>query len=203
MVCRSPLAGDRGEIAASKVAGKPAPTVVADKPAPTRKPHGADLRKGRYSEQGRIYLITTVTEGRARVFDDLWCARLLIKELMVADGLGWSITWAFVVMPDHLHWLVGLGGMPADPPASESPASGLLRVDLSPLVLRVKSCSAIAINRFTGQKGRQVWQKGFHDHALRQEEDLKNVARYVIANPVRAGLVASVRDYPHWDARWL
>jgi hypothetical protein len=39
----------------------------------------------------------------------------------------WSTTWAFVVMPDHLHWLVALG-----------------EVDLSRLVLRVKSRSAIA-----------------------------------------------------------
>ncbi len=48
-----------------------------------------------------------------------------------------------------------------------------------------------------------MWQKGFHDHAIREEEDLRAVARYVVANPVRAGLVQSVRDYPHWDARWV
>jgi len=29
------------------------------------------------------------------------------------------------------------------------------------------------------------------------------VARYIVANPLRAGLVESVRDYPHWDAIWL
>ncbi len=28
-------------------------------------------------------------------------------------------------------------------------------------------------------------------------------ARYIIANPVRAGLVYSVRDYPYWDAVWF
>jgi len=178
IVIASKLAPTRNwdAIAGKPIAGKPAPTIL----------HGADLRKGRYSETGRIYLITTVTEGRARVFEDFWCARLLIKELMVTDGMGWSNTWAFVVMPDHLHWLVGLG-----------------ETDLSQLVRRIKSCSAIAINRLTGQEGRRLWQKGFHDHALRKEEDLKNVARYVIANPVRAGLVESVRNYPHWDARWL
>ena len=206
IACRSGLAREWIANERIPIASKLAPTndwhsdiVIASKLAPTRdwdaiagKPiaptilHGADLRKGRYSETGRIYLITTVTEGRARVFEDFWCARLLIKELMVTDGMGWSNTWAFVVMPDHLHWLVGLG-----------------ETDLSQLVRRIKSCSAIAINRLTGQEGRRLWQKGFHDHALRKEEDLKNVARYVIANPVRAGLVESVRNYPHWDARWL
>jgi hypothetical protein len=38
---------------------------------------------------------------------------------------------------------------------------------------------------------------------LRRDEDLRAVARYVILNPVRAGLVQRVGDYPHWDAVWL
>jgi hypothetical protein len=48
-----------------------------------------------------------------------------------------------------------------------------------------------------------LWQRGFHDHALRQDDDLAAAARYVIANPVRRGLVKRVADYPHWDAVWL
>ncbi len=176
MTGRSPLAGDH-ELSSGSVARKRAPTPIA--------PYERDLRKGRWSETGRIYLITTVTEQRLPVFRDFWCAHLLVQELRAADALGWSATWAFVVMPDHLHWLVELGD-----------------VDLSRLVLRVKSRSGITINRTLGQSGR-LWQKGFHDHALRKDEDLQAVARYVVANPLRAGLVTSVRHYPHWDARWL
>jgi REP element-mobilizing transposase RayT len=48
-----------------------------------------------------------------------------------------------------------------------------------------------------------VWQPGYHDHAVRQDEDLRAMARYVVANPVRAGLVKDIGDYPHWDAVWL
>jgi len=176
MTGRSPLAGDRG-LPSGAVARKRAPA--------SPRPHGCDLRTGRWSETGQVYLITTVTQGRRPDFDDFWLARLLVQELRAADALGWSTTWAFTVMPDHLHWLVELGD-----------------TDLSRLVLRVKSRSAITINRTLGKSGR-LWQKGFHDHALRREEDLRGVARYVVANPVRAGLVQSVRDYPHWDARWI
>jgi putative transposase len=53
------------------------------------------------------------------------------------------------------------------------------------------------------QLGQAVWQSGFHDHAVRREEDLPALARYVVANPVRAGLVTRVGEYPHWDAIWL
>ena len=49
----------------------------------------------------------------------------------------------------------------------------------------------------------RIWAVAYHDRALRKEEDLLQVARYVVMNPVRAGLVARVGDYPFWDAVWL
>jgi hypothetical protein len=48
-----------------------------------------------------------------------------------------------------------------------------------------------------------VWQPGYHDHALRREEDLVTVSRYLVANPLRAGLVAYIGNYPLWDAIWF
>lgn len=67
---------------------------------------------------------------------------------------------------------------------------------------RIKGRSAISINRVLGSQG-QLWQKGFHDRAIRKEEDLQAIARYVVANPLRAGLVDKIGDYPLWDAIWL
>jgi len=51
--------------------------------------------------------------------------------------------------------------------------------------------------------GRPVWQRGFHDHALRAEEDIVGVARYLVANPLRAGLCDKIGNYPYWNAQWL
>jgi len=47
-----------------------------------------------------------------------------------------------------------------------------------------------------------MWQDGFHDHAIRKEEDLADIARYVVANPLRAGLVRRIGDYSLWDSIW-
>ena len=143
-------------------------------------PHASDLRKGRYSQAGQIYLITTVTRDRKPVFGNFNAARILIRALREEQNLGRADTLAFVVMPDHLHWLMTLGEVAA----------------LSVVVRAVKAVTAKKL-------GGALWQRGFHDHALRREEDLLGVARYVVANPVRAGLVARVGDYPHWDAIWL
>ena len=142
--------------------------------------HAADLRKGRWSHDGQVYLVTTVTEHREPLFEDLVPARLLIHTLREESEAGLCGTLAFVVMPDHLHWLLQLGQPDA----------------LSVVIGRVKSLSARRI-------GRKVWQPGFHDRAIRRDEDLLAVARYVIANPIRAGLAPRTGMYPHWDAAWI
>ena len=49
----------------------------------------------------------------------------------------------------------------------------------------------------------RIWQRGFHDRALRQDDNVRDIARYIIANPLRAGLSKSIGEYPHWDAIWL
>ena len=147
--------------------------------------HGNALRSGRVSEANRVYLLTTVTLNRQAFFRDSHLARLLIAEMRYLHERQAAHSLAWVVMPDHLHWLVQLADMP-----------------LSQIVLQLKSRSAIAINKARNASGR-VWQKGFHDHALRKEEELTTTARYIVANPLRAGLVKHIGDYPHWDAIWL
>jgi putative transposase len=150
------------------------------------KPHAAHLRHGRWNQPGMAYLVTTVTQDRQRIFDDFRCARALIQTLKAADAACKSTTLTFTVMPDHLHWLLMLGE----------------RQTLAGLVGWVKGTSSRQIGRIHGQTG-GLWQRGFHDHAVRSEEDLRALARYVVANPLRAGLVDDVGQYAHWDAVYL
>lgn len=142
-------------------------------------------RTGRYSEPGRIYLLTSVAQGRQPVFADWRLGRCVVKEFRNAQEQGLIHSLAWVVMPDHFHWLVEL-------------QSGTLQA----LMQGTKSRSAIAVNRMRGCS-EQLWQRGFHDRALRYDEDLLTAARYIIANPLRARLVKRVGDYPLWDAVWL
>ena len=142
--------------------------------------HAENLRKGRVSQPGQIYLITCATAGRAPFFQNDLTARHLCRTFRHSDKLGASHTWCYMVMPDHMHWLFSLQG----------------GYSLSQTVKMVKS-------RASRLAGIPLWQRGFHDHALRADKDLLPTARYVIANPLRAGLVARVGDYPYWDAAWL
>ena len=150
-----------------------------------RRFHGSRLRRGRFSETGRMYLVTATSENRNPVFANRAAATAVIEEMAARARERRCENYCFVVMPDHVHWLLQL---------SEDE-------NLSNVVARTKGRSALWINRARNCAGR-LWQAGFHDHAVRREEDLENLANYTILNPVRAGLVTCPEDYPYWWSRW-
>ena len=138
-----------------------------------------NLRKGRVSQSGMAYHITTVTQNRTPYFASLDSGRKVVRQLMALQAEGRAETLCYVVMPDHLHWLMVLheGKLPET-------------------VRLLKGRSAHAI-------GQAIWQANYYDHAVRQDEDLRKMARYIVANPLRANLVGQIGDYSLWDAVWL
>ena len=137
------------------------------------------LRKGRFSSKGHVYHCTFTTNNRLPVFNEFKSARLLISILKKDEESDLTKTIAFVIMPDHIHWLFEL-------------KSG----SLSTTIKRVKSL-------YSWLSKTKIWAEGFHDHAIRADEDLIETARYIVANPLRAKLVKRVGEYPHWDCIWL
>ena len=155
---------------------------------PTTFPRGhgsASLRKGRYSSAGQIYLVTFTTHDRQRRFEDFAQACAAARALHDAGSAKGSRLLAWVLMPDHCHVLVELGD--AEP--------------LSRWVARLKAAMFRAVRAI--QPGSAVWCRGFHDRAVRDGDELRDMARYLVLNPVRAGLVARLGMYPFWDAVWL
>ena len=150
------------------------------------RPGSSALRKGRFSAKNHIYHVTACTANRKPFFQNLGPARAVVQELRHGNTAGRSTTLAFVVMPDHVHWLVCL--------ASTTSHSRVVNL--------MKSFSAHRVNRLLSRSG-PVWQRGFHDHGIRTEEEMIAIARYIVANPLRAGLVDWLGDYPHWDSVWL
>jgi REP element-mobilizing transposase RayT len=147
--------------------------------------YSKQLRKGRFSETGRIYLITTNCDLRRRVFLSATAARIVIDEFEHQEKLENCDSLAFVVMPDHVHWMLQLKA----------------KVELSMVIRQMKGRAAFRINQTFSSNGR-LWQPGFHDHGVRREEDLENLANYIIRNPIRGKLVNDIEHYPHWGSVW-
>lgn len=152
----------------------------------TSMAHQSRLRQGRVSVPGQTYHIITSTCSRQPIFDDPQTARTVILEMRRMHEDGWLHSHAWALMPDHLHWLFTLRE----------------RASLSATINRFKSASAHSVHQHH-RENRTIWQKGFFDHAARSDEDLRTIARYIIANPLRAGLCEAIGDYPWWDAEWL
>ena len=147
----------------------------------------AALRCGRVSLPGQIYLVTFTTQHRNPLFMEAATARTAAAAF--TDPRAWmrSRLLAWVLMPDHWHGLIELGD-------GES---------LSNLICRLKANTARCVRGETAGSMGAVWARGFHDRALRHEDDLLSAARYVVMNPVRVGLVKRLGEYPYWNAIWL
>jgi len=146
----------------------------------------AALRRSRSSTSQQIYHVTVVTKDRSPLFLDFEAACAAARCHQDASNLKDSTMLAWVLMPDHAHWLLRLGQHDS----------------LPSVVTRLKCASARNANRILQRRG-AVWGRAYHEHALRDEQQVLVAARYLVANPLRAGLVTRLGDYPFWNAIWL
>ena len=159
-------------------------TVLAGHGPPPRSLRAERL--ARRSVAGETYFLTLPTLYRRPVFRDDDAARAVCR--IHAARWPWrdSSVSAWVLMPDHWHALVTLGE----------------RDTLSTLVGRFKAITSRAVEDHHRVNG-WLWGRGFSDRRLPAGEELRRAARYLVANPLRAGLVQRLGDYPYWNAAWL
>ena len=106
---------------------------------------------------------------------------------------------AFVVMPNHVHVIIVIQGRgEASVPlhvSKERPGSdasplrqrpnGTQPGSLSAIVQNFKSISTRRMNAARSTPGTPVWQRGFYEHVVRDEEELRAIREYVLGNPAR------------------
>lgn len=89
----------------------------------------------------------------------------------------------FCVMPNHVHILLRpLRG-----------STGTYHLD-SDIVRRLKSYTAKRINALLGRQG-ELWQPDYFDRFIRDPEDYFTVVRYILENPVKAGLARNPEQW--------
>lgn len=142
-------------------------------------PASRRLRVGRHSEPGQYYLLTACCQDRAKVFADPGIATVALDCAQWLDREGRTTLLSVVVMPDHVHMVIGLRS-----------------VSLPAVMHAFKSYVAHAIRQ------RKIWQEGYHDRGIRDEAGLRSLVEYCLHNPVRAGLVEDFHRYPYWWCRW-
>lgn len=122
-----------------------------------------------YRREG-AYFVTVCTHRR----------RLLFTERRLTDAVEscWDAIPAhfpvqldvFVAMPNHVHGILWLE------------RAGHAR-PLQVVVGSFKSAATRAINRLRGTPGGTVWQRGYHERVVRDEDELEALREYVVGNP--------------------
>ena len=126
-----------------------------------------------------IYFITIVVEHRRNLFNDPRLAQAILHVLLEQrERLRFNL-YCYCLMPDHFHGLIGCG------------ASGLT---LGRICGAFKSVSTRQYWQW--HQGR-LWQRRFHDHIIRGEEEFYETRAYIMMNPVRKGLVTTPEEWPY------
>jgi len=132
---------------------------------------------------GASYFVTTKCwQGRA-VFQVIEIAELMVNTLFEYRDRGAYLLHEFVIMPDHIHLLL-------------TPASN---VNLAKAMMLIKGGGSHRIHKERDQK-MQIWQEGFFDWTVRDENDWLAKVQYIQMNPVRARLVGRPEDWRYSSA---
>jgi putative transposase len=124
------------------------------------------------------YSLTFCSDQRRAIFRNHRPVDVVLSQISRASKERDFAVIAYCFMPDHLHLLVH--------GQSES-------ADCKRFITIVKQYSAYYYSKEIGGK---LWQRYGYERVLRKDEETCTVARYILENPVRAGLVACVEDYP-------
>jgi REP-associated tyrosine transposase len=154
---------------------------------PTDSPRRRSLRLRSHDYASpRAYFVTICIAGRARI-----CAHFSPTGELRLSVLGQAIhtEWlrtallrpsvyldAFIVMPDHVHGVMRLDR--SDVPERAS-------VSLGAVIGCFKASCTRRVNAIRGTPGAVLWQRGFYERVIRDEDHLKRVRRYIEENPRR------------------
>jgi putative transposase len=124
-----------------------------------------------------------LTWQRSRLFVVESHVRLFFKTIYGYRRAGQFQLHAFVVMPEHVHLLI-------------TPADG---VTIERAIQFIKGGYSHTLGTELGRK-REIWQRGFTDHRIRDAQDYAHHREYIHQNPVKRRLVERAAEYRYCSA---
>ena len=109
-------------------------------------------------------------------------AEIVVNSIRYHDG-EWFDALAFCIMPNHVHLVI-----------TPSEKTAETHYSLTQIMHNIKRNSAKQANQVLGRTG-AFWQHENYDHWVRDQAELERIIKYVLYNPVKAGLV---EDWTKW-----
>ncbi len=138
------------------------------------------LARKHASNNLQTYFVSSNTWERRSLFRTESWARLFFNTLLTYRGQFYSLHH-FVLMPDHFHILI----TPTGP--------------LEQAIQLIKGGFSFRAGK-EFESGAEIWQRGFADHRIRDNDDYEKHASYIHLNPVKRGLCCEAPLYPYSSA---
>lgn len=162
-----------------------------------------------YAQPG-WYFVTLCTKNRRELFGVVENGKPFVNQYGKIVAEAWwdlpkhysCILDAFVIMPNHVHGIIqipdriyvphptvaagfhnNVAGAGLRPAPAMGVDSGVLHASLIEIIRALKSFSARRINELRKTQGQPVWQRSFHEHILRGNNDILSVREYIRLNP--------------------
>lgn len=126
------------------------------------------------------YFITTNTLKRQKIFENTHFAVELYDTILKLCRKLHCPVYAFDIMPDHLHILIGT----------------MAKINISNILQQIKSIYTKNL-REKYNFNRPIWQKRFNSRIVDSEERLRNTVNYILNNPIKAGLDKKYQEKPY------
>ena len=128
----------------------------------------------------RIFFATTKTSMGKRLLQSERNANLLVDVLRSLIAEHRFKLRDFVIMPDHIHLVIEVGG----------------DMTIEKAMQLIKGRFSHRLTKEFEHLG-EVWQRGFAEAQIMNKAELETHRAYIAENPVKAGLVDSAENYPY------
>jgi putative transposase len=135
---------------------------------------------GQIVSSSRTFFVTTKTIDGRKLLQSERNAGLMIDVLRSYAAEGKFRIHDFVVMPNHLHVLMTVGG----------------DMSIERAMQLIKGRFSFRLKKEFGCLG-EVWQRGFSETRIEEARSFARHREYIAANPVREGLVRSAEEFPY------
>ena len=144
-----------------------------------------------YSQNG-FYFITICTKDRKKLFGMLVDGKINLNDIGNIVDFTWNDLinhnniklHQYVIMPNHIHGIIEICNRRADLQASKIPE----------IIRQFKTFSSKRINEYLKRNGREpfsmkeIWQKSYYEHIIRNEDDYLKRVEYMLNNPQKLEL---------------
>lgn len=136
-----------------------------------------------YSSCG-AYFVTICTKDRLKILSKICRGGALLRpigdicelEIERIQNRFHIMIDKYVIMPNHVHMIIVIGQERAE----QSPAP-----TVGDIICAFKSITTKTANKYENQPGRKIWQRSYHDHIIRNEQEYQKIWNYIDANPMK------------------